>query len=155
MSTNTATDEAGLRVQLYSDGSFYFGSVPTFGWVASCDGRRVISQGKGATFNDGSNNVAGEIAGALAALDWAVASGAREIVLHSDLKSLPKHFACGSSSAKARSRARRTLSRIAAEWTAAHAGVRLFFVFVRDQQCALLRRAHEISREVTRLPIAA
>lgn len=132
------------HVKLYSDGSFYFGSEPTFGWVASEEGERVIETGSGVCMNDGSNNVAGEICGAIAALVWAVSRGFTQVVLHADLSSLGKHFR--RREPVKRPRKTRFVIEEAARWKLAHPEVDVKFVFVRDSQCPLLRRAHELAR---------
>ena len=141
------------HVKLFSDGSFYFGKDPTFGWVASGDGERVIDCGSGVCRNDGSNNVAGEICGAIAALGWAVSKGFTEVVLHADLSSLSKHFARCTPVTKPRKT--RFVIQEAARWKQAHPEVDVKFVFVRDSQCPLLRKAHELARSAQPLAKAA
>ncbi len=127
-------------IELYSDGSFFHGRQPTFGWVAATASARVLAEGVGRCRNDRTNNVAAEIGGALAALGWAVAQGFKCVRLHCDLVSLPTHFR--------RSDARPgTFAAAATAWLAAHPEVVIEFRFERDSH-RLVRRAHDLSRSV-------
>ena len=137
-------------LRIYSDGSFYFGRKPTFGWVAADRNGNVLERGHGTCDNDGSNNVAGEIAGALAALRWAVEHGFTEILIHADLSTLANHFCSDKSreNTQPRSRKFRAMSAAASRWTTEHPNVLLRFFFVRHAKELLLREAHNLSRSI-------
>ena len=125
-------------IRLYSDGSFFFGKQPTYGWVATDEAGKVLASGCGRCRNDGSNNVAAEISGALHALGWAVQHGFDHVLLCSDLATLVEHF-------KRRWCRTGSLSDEATKWLAGHPQVRVDFTWARDAD-PLIRRAHNLSR---------
>lgn len=125
-------------MRLFSDGSFFFGKSPTFGWVAADDTGRVLATGSGRCRNDGSNNVAGEIAGALEGLAWGLANGFRHMQVCSDLATLVEHF-------RRRWARPGSLSEEATQWLAAHPELMVDFTWMRDAE-PLLRQAHNLSR---------
>ena len=124
-------------ISLWTDGAYRHGHAPGYGWLA-CVGKRVVAQGAGSVTNDGTGSLAGEIAAALAALDWAVGQGVRRVVLHTDCATLPLHFRrmapspCGFRAA-------------AHAWTLAHQDVEVEFVKSPSVH-PLLSQAHHLSR---------
>jgi ribonuclease HI len=141
-------------INIYSDGSFYFGRKPTFGWLAAGSDGNILAQGCGVCDNDGSNNVAGEIAGALAALRWAVDRGFSEILIHADLSTLSNHFLGGARRDRGKLR---SMSAAAARWRIEHPAITITFRYVRDVNAPLLREAHHLSRSCkpSGMPLAA
>jgi ribonuclease HI len=126
-----------MTIDLYSDGSFFFGRRPAFGWLAVL-GKRILAHGSGECRDDGMRNVAGEICGGLNALRYAVEAGFTVVRLHSDLSTLGHHFRKphpkpGSHSEEA------------ARFLADHKEVQVQFVFRRDTD-PFVRRAHCLSR---------
>ena len=127
-------------INLFSDGSYFCGMVPTFGWLAVAERDKVLASGSGRCRNDGTNNVAGEIVGALSALGWAVQAGFDRVIVHSDLSTLKQHF-------KKVGQRPSSHSEEAVRFVESHPEVKVEFCFTRDSN-PLLREAHHLSRSL-------
>ncbi len=88
----TANENNKPEITLFTDGAFRFGRAPSFGWLAVDQAGRKLAHGQGRCADDGTRSAAGEAAGALAALQWALAAGFKKVVLASDFASLAVHF---------------------------------------------------------------
>lgn len=133
-------------IELFSDGGFNFGRTPTCSWVAVSGDDGEVAHYAGRCPNDGSNNAAGEVLGALLGLQWAVAQGFRAIIVHSDLNSLAKHFD-PFRIPRRKPRKNRVVLDQARQWVMEHPDVKLTFVYTPDSH-PKIRKAHDLCRSV-------
>jgi ribonuclease HI len=125
-------------IEIYTDGAFSWARRPAFGFVAIQDGSRQIGEGCGQVANDGSNNFAGEVAGVVCGLLFALQNGHTAVRVHTDFATMGRHVA-------GRTCSRRTWAANLRKFLGRHPELQVEVRTVSGTN-PLLRKAHHLAR---------